>query len=255
MPDRMIRASICTSDTLNELSDFEERFWHRLIVNCDDFGRFDARPAILKGSLFPLMDGKTKKDMSDALHKLASVGLVELYTVDGKPFLHVVKWSKYQRTRAAKSKFPSPDGTCCQSTSNVPEDEDEDEDESDNRKSKTKTTRAREAVIVQTSEAVRDFLDRVNPSAPSKILQELAEYEKSLGTAVCKRAFDIAVGECKPSWNYVKGILRNCQRRGIRSLADWDDWEQQRDRSDKPQEPRKSWADLARELEAGQRDS
>ena len=63
MPDRMIRASICSSDTLNELSDFEERFWHRLIVNCDDFGRFDARPAILKGSLFPLADGKTKKDM------------------------------------------------------------------------------------------------------------------------------------------------------------------------------------------------
>lgn len=232
MPDRMIRASICTSDTLNELSDFEERFWHRLIVNCDDFGRFDARPAILKGSLFPLADGKTKKDMADALNKLASVGLVELYTVDGKPFLHVVTWSKYQRTRATKSKFPAPDSTCCQLTSNVPVIEDE--DESDNRKSKTKTktTRTRDVVdvVIQTSESVKDFLDRVNPSTPYPMLQELAEFEKTLGTAVCKRAFDIALGERKTTWSYVKGILRNCQSRGIRSLADWDALDAERER-------------------------
>lgn len=228
MPDRMIRASICTSDTLNELSDFEERFWHRLIVNCDDFGRFDARPAILKGSLFPLADGKTKKDMADALNKLASVGLVELYTVDGKPFLHVVTWSKYQRSRATKSKFPAPDSTCCQLTSNVPVIEDED----DNRKSKTETTRAREVVdvVIQTSEAVRDFMNRVNPSTPYPMLQELAQYEKTLGTDVCKRAFDIALGEKKTTWSYVRGILRNCQSRGIRCLADWDALDAQREK-------------------------
>ena len=119
MPDRIIRESICTSDTLNQLSDFEERFWHRLIVNCDDYGRFDARPAILKGRLFPLMEGKTLRNMSDALHKLASVGLVELYEVEGKPFLRVVTWDKYQRIRAKRSKFPEPDGNCCQMPSNV----------------------------------------------------------------------------------------------------------------------------------------
>lgn len=118
MPDRIIKESICTSDTLNQLSDFEERFWHRLIVNCDDYGRFDARPAILKGRLFPLMESKTLKNIADALERLASVGLVELYEVDGKPFLHVVTWDKYQRIRAKRSKFPAPDSTCCQMTSN-----------------------------------------------------------------------------------------------------------------------------------------
>ena len=121
MPDRIIRESICVSETLNQLTDFEERFWHRLTVNCDDFGRFDARPAILKGRLFPLLDGKTKKDMADALNKLASVGLVELYEVDGKPFLQVVTWSKYQRARAEKSKFPSPADSCRQPSSDSPE--------------------------------------------------------------------------------------------------------------------------------------
>lgn len=120
MPDRIIKESICTSDTLNYLSDFEERFWHRLTVNCDDYGRFDARPAILKGRLFPLMEGKTNKNMSDALHKLASVGLIELYEVDGRPHLHVVTWDKHQRIRAKRSKYPDPDGICRQMPSNVP---------------------------------------------------------------------------------------------------------------------------------------
>lgn len=114
MPDRIIKESICTSDTLNQLSDFEERFWHRLTVNCDDYGRFDARPAVLKARLFPLLEGKTQKNMSDALNRLASVGLVEIYEVDGKPFLHVVTWDKYQRIRAKRSKFPPPDSGCRQ---------------------------------------------------------------------------------------------------------------------------------------------
>lgn len=116
MPDRIIKESICTSETLNQLTDFEERFWNRLTVNCDDYGRFDARPAILKGRLFPLMDGKTHKDMTAALSRLASVGLVELYEVDGRPFLQVVTWSKHQRIRAKRSKFPSPAESCRQVT-------------------------------------------------------------------------------------------------------------------------------------------
>lgn len=116
MPDRIIKESICTSETLNQLTDFEERFWHRLIVNCDDFGRFDARPAVLKARLFPLRESLTHKNITDALNRLASVGLIELYTVDGKPFLRVVTWERYQRIRAKKSKFPQPDSSCRQMT-------------------------------------------------------------------------------------------------------------------------------------------
>lgn len=108
MPDRIIKESSCMSETLNGLSDFTERFWWRLIVNCDDFGRFDARPKILKCRLFPLSDGKTFADMKKAVSDLASAGLVELYEVDGRPFLQVVTWKKHQRPRATKSKFPSP---------------------------------------------------------------------------------------------------------------------------------------------------
>ena len=54
MPNRILKESICTSDTIDQLSWFEEVFFYRLIVNCDDYGRMDARPAILKARLFPL---------------------------------------------------------------------------------------------------------------------------------------------------------------------------------------------------------
>lgn len=119
MPDRIIKESICTSDTLDQLSDFEERFWHRLIVNCDDFGRFDARPSVLKARLFPLRDSLTYKNVVDALNRLASAGLIELYQVDGRPFLRVVTWERYQRIRAKKSKYPAPDETCRQMTADA----------------------------------------------------------------------------------------------------------------------------------------
>ena len=54
MPNRIIKESVCTSDSVDGLSWFEEVFFYRLIVNCDDYGRFDARPAVLKSRLFPL---------------------------------------------------------------------------------------------------------------------------------------------------------------------------------------------------------
>ena len=74
MPDRIIKESICTSDTIDKLSWFEEVFWHRLTVNCDDYGRFDGRPAILKSRLFPLKSGVTDKNILETLNRLSTVG-------------------------------------------------------------------------------------------------------------------------------------------------------------------------------------
>lgn len=111
MPNRIIKESICTSDTIDQLSWFEEVFFYRLIVNCDDYGRFDARTPILKARLFPLKS-VTEKQISDALHKLSTVGIVALYEYDGRPYLQLVTWDKHQQIRAKKSKYPAPDETC-----------------------------------------------------------------------------------------------------------------------------------------------
>jgi len=111
MPNRIIKESICTSDTIDQLSWFEEVFFYRLIVNCDDYGRFDARTPILKARLFPLKS-VTEKQISDALNKLSTVGIVTVYEYDGRPYLQLVTWDKHQQIRAKKSKYPAPDVAC-----------------------------------------------------------------------------------------------------------------------------------------------
>ncbi len=108
MPNRIIKESICTSDSLNELNDFQENFFYRLIVNVDDYGRMDARPAILKARLYPLRERLTNKDIEGALRALATVGCVEVYEVDGKPYLRLPSWEVHQTVRAKKSKYPAP---------------------------------------------------------------------------------------------------------------------------------------------------
>ena len=109
MPNRIIKESICTSDSIAELGWFEEVLFYRLIVNCDDFGRFDGRTAVIKSRLFPLKDSVTAKAVESAINKLVTVGLVALYFVEGKPYLQLPTWDKHQTVRAKKSKFPSPD--------------------------------------------------------------------------------------------------------------------------------------------------
>ncbi len=111
MPNRIIKESICRSDSIDSLSWFEEVLFYRLIVVCDDYGRFDGRAAIIKGSCFPLKD-VTVKQINDSLNKLVSVGLVRVYEAQGRPYLQMSTWGKHQQIRATKSKFPSPDEAC-----------------------------------------------------------------------------------------------------------------------------------------------
>lgn len=249
MPDRIIRESICTSDTLNELTDFEERFWHRLIVNCDDFGRYDARPEILKGRLFPLMSGRTNKDMADALHKLASVGLVELYEVGGKPFLHVATWEKYQRIRAKKSKFPAPDSTCCQVTSNVPVIHANAKSEMRNAECGDESDVRAQAQSAAIAAVMSAYLDKINPTPSQASIDELKGYVEQMGADCCLKAFDIALDAKKANWPYIRGILRSKLSKGVRCLADWDALEAKREKSSQSPKPerRKTFSEIIAE--------
>jgi hypothetical protein len=108
VPNRIIKESICTSDTIDQLSWFEEVFFYRLIVNCDDFGRYDGRTAILKSRLFPLKS-ISDRQIEEALCKLSAVGLVSIYTVNSKPYIQIKTWSTHQTIRNKQSKFPSLD--------------------------------------------------------------------------------------------------------------------------------------------------
>lgn len=109
MPNRILKEGICTSDQINELTWFEEALFYRMIVNCDDFGRFDGRIQVVKNRLFPLKENITAKQVKDGINKLASVGLIVLYEYDGKPFLHLPTWNDHQSVRAKRSKYPAPE--------------------------------------------------------------------------------------------------------------------------------------------------
>lgn len=129
MPNRIIKESICTSDNIDALSAFNETVFYRLIVNCDDFGRMDARPKILASRLFPLREIRVKQ-MEDALRALTSAELVTVYIVGGKPFLQMNTWDRHQNVRAKKSRYPgledaesilhASDCNCTQMHANVP---------------------------------------------------------------------------------------------------------------------------------------
>ena len=106
MPNRILKESICRSEEIDSLSWFQEVLFYRLIVVCDDFGRFDGRTKIIKASCFPLKS-VTEKDIDKALGKLSAVGLVRVYEIQGRPYLQLVTWSTHQTIRNQKSKYPA----------------------------------------------------------------------------------------------------------------------------------------------------
>ncbi|MDO4301811.1 MAG: hypothetical protein Q4D26_10520 [Clostridia bacterium] len=118
MPNRILKESICRSDEIDSLSWFEEVLFYRLIVNCDDYGRYDGRLKIIKNTCFPLKD-ITEKDVEKALNKLSAVGLVRVYEAQGRPTLQLVTWEQHQNIRAKKSKYPAFDNTCKQMYADV----------------------------------------------------------------------------------------------------------------------------------------
>ncbi|MCW1885496.1 hypothetical protein OKA04_12220 [Luteolibacter flavescens] len=92
---------------MDKLSNPDEVFYRRLMSVVDDFGRFDARPAILRSSLYPLRIERVRE--ADIVRSLAScqeAGLIRLYNVDGKGYLTILDFR--QQVRAKNSKYPDP---------------------------------------------------------------------------------------------------------------------------------------------------
>ena len=106
MPNRILKESICASENIDGLSAFQETFFYRLIVCCDDYGRMDARPTILASRLYPLRREIKTAQIIGALNALASADLITLYEVNGKPYLQMNTWERHQTIRAKKPKYP-----------------------------------------------------------------------------------------------------------------------------------------------------
>lgn len=109
MPNRIIKDSIRTSRSVNNMTDFQFRLWIYLITYVDDYGRGSADPELLKGFVFPRRKGISESTIEKALTDLANSGSILLYEVDGESYFCFPRWADHQRIQTKKSKFPAPE--------------------------------------------------------------------------------------------------------------------------------------------------
>jgi hypothetical protein len=107
MPNRIIRDGILRSEKVNALEPLTELFYRRLMSVVDDYGRTEAHPTLLRSSCYPLLIDKVDEPtVKNHLKECQKVGLIQLYTVDGKHFIQLINFN--QQVRAKVSKFPNP---------------------------------------------------------------------------------------------------------------------------------------------------
>jgi len=233
MPNRIIKESICTSDSIDKLSWFEEVLFYRLIVNCDDYGRFDGRPAIIKNRLFPLKESLTTKAVSEAVKTLASAGMVTLYEFEGKPYLYLPTWNDHQSVRAKRSKYPQPESTGKPSESNCnhllandckcPRNPIQSESNPNPiREAGALSACAREenADDPELARVISLFLNKINPLPSDTCIEELEARTKEMGAEVVCCAIETANDENIRSWKYIQTILQAYHTDGVKTIED-----------------------------------
>ena len=112
MPTRYLKPGVRDSEAIDNLSPQAEILFYRLLVTVDDFGRFDARPAMIKAQCFPIKDSISIAKCKDLLDELNNKGLIYIYEVGGKLTLMMCKWDNVPR--AKESKYPAPTDYCIQ---------------------------------------------------------------------------------------------------------------------------------------------
>jgi hypothetical protein len=105
MPNRILR-DWTDSDRVNSLTAEAERFFTRLIMKVDDFGRYSADGRRLKAFLFPLKDSLRETDCSRWLAECEKAGLIRFYDAAGKRYLEIANFR--QRLRIMKEAHPKP---------------------------------------------------------------------------------------------------------------------------------------------------
>lgn len=285
MPNRMIKESMLSSDKIASLSDFEFRLWIGLILSADDMGRGDARAAIIKGRVFPLLGQVSPENVEDALHALAAKGCISFYTAGGKPYFWFPTWSEHQRIRNIKPKYPDPQvasepdtglqaaprsasgcngapskkgalpaerqraqgaargnlrqtaavcglkpGQAQEESKLKPEPEGEagpvNEPGPEGEPASESIPETEEGPPGRKDPVTGAVVKAVGELSP-RASAELEGFVRDMGEACIRRALDVARDAGKPTWAYVRGILRRKREQGVTSDRDWDRLEQQ----------------------------
>lgn len=105
MPNRILR-DWTDSFTIDELDVHAERFFVRLIMKVDDYGRFSADARLLKSNLFQLKSNIRDTDISRWLTACEKAGLITVYSVANKSYLQIINFK--QQLRQKTEKYPAP---------------------------------------------------------------------------------------------------------------------------------------------------
>lgn len=236
MPNRIIKESICTSENLNNLSLEEEVFFYRLITQCDDFGRMDARPQILRAKCFPLRtDTIQQYDIESWLQALVRENLIIIYAVDGKAYLQMVTWDKHQQKRAKKSKYPaldngimnlqSSDINCNQVQANVPEKRETRNENTRNEYEKREPDFDPEELESRSRQVFEKFETGFGRTLNAIEVGKIEFWLESHSPELIVHAMEIAVLSNNRSCQYIGGILNNWRDKGVKCVQDVEELE------------------------------
>ena len=84
MPNRVIRDSILTSRQVGQLDWFQQALLVRLILSCDDCGRYFAAPDIIRNRFFCIYPGVTQDQVTQGMERLEELGFIITYRVEGE---------------------------------------------------------------------------------------------------------------------------------------------------------------------------
>ena len=179
MPNRWLRDSILASRTLAELSDFAERLFFRLLVVCDDYGRFNSDPAIVRSVCFPLLTQTIKcARIEKALDELIRSGIARFYLTEGKVIGELIKFTRMNRPRAKKSKFLEPGHQFLRTFENIRE--------------QTRASETQEGHGRASTDRYRDRTSDPNSDSWILVAERFEEFYRSLssstGQARCRRS-------------------------------------------------------------------
>ena len=110
---RSIRPEFWTSEDVAAMSWPTRLVFIGLWSYVDDNGVGRDNERLIAADLFPLDEDPhgALTEVAGALKHLEKGGQITRYVVDGKPYLHVTKWSRHQRiNRPSESRYPLP--TC-----------------------------------------------------------------------------------------------------------------------------------------------
>lgn len=119
---RSIHPDACKSEKLQASSPEAERVYWRLQPHCDDEGRAEDDPRLLRAAMFPLWETLRSAKVDAWLEELNVSGLVVRYEVGGKRYLQVVHFDVYQKPqKATASKLPPVPDTYATTTRPLPD--------------------------------------------------------------------------------------------------------------------------------------